>query len=160
MQKCSIYGSFLLVLVTMQVLGLGSKAEDFSQYRDADALWRRIQEINGSPQSKHASEEEAKKAALDRFGSLDKAISAFSRQFPDDSRRWDAKIIQLRIVPVFAKLRNAPAPSVAETEATLNEIEDAADASESTKKEASFRLIHLHASQVTGTAEHSAIKKG
>ena len=159
MQKCSIKGSFLLVFMTIQVLQLGSKAEDFSQYQDADTLWRRIQEINSAPQSRPASQEEARKAALDRFGTLDSAISAFSRQFPDDPHRWDAKIIQLKIAPTLARLRNTPAPRVEEMEAALNEVKDAGDPSESAKKEASFELIRLHSAQVEDSTDPSTIKK-
>jgi peroxiredoxin len=159
MQKRSINGSFLLVCMTIQVLQLGSKAEDFSRYQDADALWRRIQEINSAPQGEAVSREEAMKVALDRFGTLDDAISAFTRQFPDDPHRWDAKIMQLRIAPILARLRNTPAPGVQETEAALNEIEDAGDALGSAKKEASFELIQLHSAQVGASTDPSAIKK-
>jgi thiol-disulfide isomerase/thioredoxin len=159
MQKHPIHGSIFLVFMTIQLLQLGSKAEDFSQYQDADALWRRIQEIISAPQGKPASQEEAKKAALDRFGNLDNAISAFSRQFPDDPRRWDAKIIQLRITPGLARLRNTPDPQAEETEAALNEIKDAGDASESVKKEASLELIQLHSAQLKDSKDPATIKK-
>jgi thiol-disulfide isomerase/thioredoxin len=159
MKQCSVHSSVLLVFMIIQVLGLVSIAEDFSHYQDADTLWRRIQEINSAPQSRPASQEEARKAALDRCETLDNAISAFSRQFPDEPHRWDAKIIQLKIAPILARLRNTPAPRVEEMAATLNEVRDAGDASESAKKEASFQLIQLHSAQVGDSTDPSAIKK-
>jgi peroxiredoxin len=159
MHKRSAHGNLLLALITLQVLALGCKAEDFSQYQDADALWRRIQEINAAPRSKAASQEEAKKAALDHFGTLDTALSAFSKQFPNDPHRWDAKIIQLRIASVLARLTNTPAPRVEETEAYLKAIENAGDASESAKKEASLALIQLHLGQAMDSTDPGVIQK-
>ena len=158
-QKCSIAGSFFLVLMTIQVIQLELRAEDFSRYQDADALWRRIQEINSAPQSKPASQEEAKKAALDRFGTLDDALSTFTRQFPDDPHRWDVKILQLKMAPTLARLRNTPGPRVEDIETTLKEIEDAADASGSAKREASLELIQLHLAQVGDSTDPEVIKK-
>jgi len=90
---------------------------------------------------------------------IDDAVSAFCRQFPDHPHRWDAKILQIRIAPVLARLENSEPPKAQDTETALHLVQNAPDASSHAKNEAAFELIRLHSEQVGDSADPGTIKK-
>ncbi|MBV9998454.1 MAG: TlpA family protein disulfide reductase [Verrucomicrobia bacterium] len=137
---------------------LGLVAEDFSKFKDAGIFWQYIQQLYGTPLGNAASREEALRMLRDKDHAVEEAASAFCRRFPQDPHRWDAKILQVRIAPVLARLDNKEAPDDKDTENLLHLIQEALDASEQARQEATFELIRLHARQAEGSTDQTIVR--
>lgn len=154
----SAHNRSLAVSLAVVLFPLGLVAEDFSKYKDAGTFWRYIQQMYGTPLGNAASREEALGMLHDKDRAIDEAVSAFCRRFPQDPHRWDAKIFQVRIAPVLARLDNKEPPDNEGTENLLHLIQNTPDASDQARREATFELIRLHAQQADGSTDQAAIR--
>ena len=118
-----------------------AKAEDFSSYKTADALWKRVEELREEPKVQPKSQEEMIAIVKVWFGNQRAAAEAFGQAYPQDARRYAAKLIALQAGLQLAQLPGAePAPKTGADDVPreLAAIIAAADAPAAAKGEATF----------------------
>ena len=118
-----------------------AKAADPSTFKTADALWKQIEELRKEPDVKPKSREELIAIVKEWFGNQKAAADAFGKMFPEDPRRYAAKMVAIQAAQQLAHIPGAdPAAKVdaAEVDKELDAILAAADAPEDAKGEASF----------------------
>lgn len=118
-----------------------SKAEDFSTYKTADELWKRIEELKAEPKVQPKSQAEMIAIVKEWFGGQQAAAEAFGKAFPKDERRYAAKLIALQASVQLAQIPGAEPTTKTSAEAVLKEIDAiiaAADAPGDAKGEAAF----------------------
>ena len=112
-------------------------AADFSAFKTADEFWAHFESLQKQPTEKPASREAAVVQAQAWFGAQQKAGEAFAKAFPEDARRWPAKLLALRAAGQMRRLAGQPTDLEAER-TRLDEIISAADATKTVKSEAAF----------------------
>ncbi len=115
------------------------KSDDLSQYKTADDLWKHLGELKRGPGHGFKNKEEM-------VGYLDniKASSVeFIRRYPDDARRWEAKMMNAQVTAVLAQVSGGKATGD-QQEAVCKEIIAAPDAPAPVKVEARFGLLQIH----------------
>jgi thiol-disulfide isomerase/thioredoxin len=115
-------------------------AEDFSSYKTADDLWNRLQELQKPPTERPSSQEAASTVAGKWFGGIQAGAEAFVKAYPEDKRRWQAKLLIVRTNSQLRRFAGKPA-APAEDRVKLDEIINAADAPEQVKGEAAFMRV-------------------
>ncbi len=117
------------------------KAEDFSSYKTADALWKRIEELQEEPKVQPKSQDEMLAIVKTWFSAQSAAAAAFVKAYPKDPRRYAARLIELQAGLQLGQLPGADAAKKTNADEVLKEIEviiAAADAPEEAKGEATF----------------------
>jgi thiol-disulfide isomerase/thioredoxin len=118
-----------------------SKAEDFSTYKTADELWKRIEELKAEPKVRPKSQAEMIAVVTEWFGGQRAAAEAFGKAYPKDERRYAAKLIALQAALQLAQLPGAEPASKVGADEIIKEIDAitaAADAPADAKGEATF----------------------
>jgi len=70
---------------------------DFSQAKTADEFWKQVEKLQQPPAGpRPASQEEMRAQLRAWFATQRAAVDAFLQAYPNDSRRWQAKMISLR----------------------------------------------------------------
>ena len=118
-----------------------TKAEDFSAYKTADDLWKRIEELKAEPKAQPKSQEEMIAVVKAWFGGQRAAAEAFGKAYPQDERRYAAKMIALQAALQLAQLPGAEPAGKTGAESILKEVDAiiaAADAPADAKGEATF----------------------
>ncbi len=110
---------------------------DFSAFKTADEFWQHLGVLQRQPTEKPATREEGMAQAQAWFAAQQKAGEAFVKAFPEDARRWPAKLLALRAGLQLRRFNPQPGPTEVER-AKLDEIINAADASAQTKADAAF----------------------
>ena len=75
-------------------------ADDLSAFKTADELWAHFLDTQQKPAKEPATREEGLATAQTWLAGQQKAGEAFASAYPKDARRWQAKLIALRRVPV------------------------------------------------------------
>src|SRR5882672_11373862 len=98
-----------IVLLTFAALTLVAflRAEDFSKYKTADDLWDYVHNVAGGSKPADSA------TYIQRLEDLRSALLAIETRFPDDPRRWDAKLMQVQIESTLAQLNNREPDKVA-----------------------------------------------
>ena len=118
-----------------------AKAEDFSSYKTADALWKRIEELKEEPKAQPKSMDEMLAIVKTWYGGQRAAAAAFAKAYPQDPRRYAAKLIELQAGLQLGQLTGPDAAAKTNADKVLKEIEviiAAADAPAEAKGEATF----------------------
>ena len=118
-----------------------AKAEDFSSYKTADALWKRIGELREEPKVQPKSQAEMLAMVKEWYGRQRTAAAAFGQAYPQDARRYAAKLIVLQAELQLAQLPGAEPATKTGAEDVLKELAAiiaAADAPVEAKGEATF----------------------
>jgi thiol-disulfide isomerase/thioredoxin len=142
----------MLVTLAMPVRGA-----DFSQYKTADELWQHIQQVVSEASPANRAKFVTQLEEL-RTGTLE-----FEKRYPDDPRRWSAKLVRLQAEFAQAPILNR-SPDIAALAAGTKEIIAASDASAETKADASYfaadaRMQAAGASEsLTNAATRAAIE--
>jgi len=92
----------LVAVLALGVFPIGSQgqvpayaAQDLSQFSTPDALWLHIQEVKKGPKMRAATAEEYRAAMGNAFSQLYAAATAFVTRYPEDLRKWDARLLQI-----------------------------------------------------------------
>lgn len=119
--------------------------EDFSKYKTADEFWARIEELKKGPKDRPTS----RSAVADYLKTLAAGADEFAKRFPEDKRRWDAKLLIAELTGVIAQFKGET-PDFKKQEATLQEIATAPDAPASAKADARLGVLQLHLEAAEG----------
>ena len=114
---------------------------DFSQYKTADEFWAAVQRLTEPPQGRPDSPEDGLRRMREWFGRQRTAANAFIKAFPNDARRYEARMIDVGVRIQLSRIgdRTVKLPEPAE----LQEVLSAPEASENARGEANFLLIML-----------------
>jgi thiol-disulfide isomerase/thioredoxin len=111
---------------------------DFSQFKTADDFWKEVENLQRPPSGPQpASREEMMEQVRAWFAAQREAVDAFVQAFPDDSRRWQAKMISLRAGVQLRRL-GAGTATLEKDQQILNQIVGDPDAPAAIKGEAAF----------------------
>jgi thiol-disulfide isomerase/thioredoxin len=147
---------FALLLVSLLPFTTAALAADLAQFKTADELWRHIAKLQEEgPQGSPRSLEEHRACVAAFLREVDAALAEFDRRFPDDPRRFEAKLMRLQMGELLANAEGRT-PDAAQTEKTLQEIATASQAPTNARAEASAMLIQLHAATATNLAPINA----
>jgi thiol-disulfide isomerase/thioredoxin len=114
-------------------------AADLSQYKTADALWAKIEQIQKGPAVQPKSEEEAQAAMEVIVTQLNAACGKFVESFPDDPRHWQARLLQLQVQAAIDERAGHANPE--KLTADLRELASHADAPEPVRQQARMILL-------------------
>ncbi len=122
-----------------------------AQSNTADDLWRQIQELKKGPAQQPKSKEEF----AGYLRKLDAAAQDFSKRFPSDPRRWDAKMLDAQITgPSRGGVCRVPPQSrPTKMESVAKEIVSAPDASAVAKGDARFVLLQIELTKEGATPD-------
>ncbi|MCE9612365.1 MAG: TlpA family protein disulfide reductase [Chthoniobacter sp.] len=138
-----------------------AKAEDFSKYKTADALWKRIEELKEEPKERPKSQAEMLTMVKAWFGKQQAAGEAFGKAYPEDVRHYAAKLVVLQAKMQLARLPGGESVAKADPDAIRKEVEAitaAADAPEEVKGEAAFLRTMLSADDMDQGKPESVAK--
>ncbi len=121
----------------------GSEA---AQERDAEEAWQQVEAAQKQPTTKPTTKEEALSQAQTWLAAQRTVCDAFAKNFPKDSRRWQAKMISLRAGLQEGRIVGK-APAFADERVKLDEIIKAADAPLPVKAEAAFMRALTYAGE-------------
>jgi len=133
---------------------LGVHADDLSKFKTADDLWKHIEELRKEPDVRPKSQEELIAIAREWFGNQRAAASAFVKAYPDDPRRYSAKLMMLQSGLQLAQLPGAGPQSETARDELLKQADtilNASDAPEDAKGEAAFLRIMVMAEGINET---------
>ena len=125
-------------------------ATDFSAFKTADDLWQQVVKVQQKPTGKPGSREEAMAQAREWMTAINATAEAFLKTYPEDPRRWEAKLLVLRTgtqLKQFAGLRPPPA----DDRPALDEVINAADAPAKARTTASFMRVLTYAGELDKT---------
>ncbi len=137
-----------------------TKAEDFSAYKTADDLWKRIEELKAEPKAQPKSQEEMIAVVKAWFAGQRAAAEAFGKAYPQDERRYAAKLIALQAALQLVRLPGAEPASKTSAEAVGQEIDAiiaAADAPADAKGEATFIRTMMKMEDINPEKPESAV---
>jgi thiol-disulfide isomerase/thioredoxin len=127
----------ILLAVTLLSFAVSVRGEDFSQYKTADELLQRIEQLEQQAPAPDRTDH------VVQLESLRAAMLEFENRFPRDPRRWDVKLGRMQVESTRAEIDNRqPDNTVAFQMA--KEIVAAVDASAETKTDAKFLAARVH----------------
>ncbi len=144
----------LLLPAALLAFGLSLAAgdtPDFSSLKTADDFWKKVEELQKEPTERPKTREEMMEQVLTWFGTQQTAAEAFLKAFPEDARRWQARMIVLRAGIQLRRFAGQPGAPDADRK-KLEEIINAPDAPAPIKGEAAFMMV------MTRTAEFAPDK--
>lgn len=123
-------------------------ADDLSQFKTADALWQYIQVW--AAKDPHIDQNLERGVAMEKVNAflaeerahLTPACAEFVKRYPQDARRWNAKLVALSLQ------QGEEGPANPETERTLQGIAAAPDATAPVRKKARQALLGIHVGRV------------
>ncbi len=115
---------------------------DFSVLKTADEFWKHFEKLQEQPTTQPKSRDEAMQMAGEWLGKQQQAAEAFAKAFPEDPRRWQAKLIGLRAATQMRRFSGQP-PVLETDRQNLAEIINAPDAPPAVKGEAAFMGVMM-----------------
>ncbi len=112
---------------------------NLSQYTTADALWLHIQDVKRGPKTRPTSAAEYRNTVASVASQLYDGTTEFVRRFPNDPRKWDARLLQIETGSVIARMSGRP--DAAGTVAQLEDLAGQKDAPASDRGEARYQLL-------------------
>lgn len=118
----------------------GGKTEDFSSYKTADELWKKLEELQQNPKVQPKSREEFVAILTSWLTGQKAAADAFLARFSADPRHYSAQLISLQAATQLRRVLGPGAPKVdpAAERKQLETIIADPDAPEDAKGEATF----------------------
>jgi thiol-disulfide isomerase/thioredoxin len=121
-----------------------AEAVDFSQFKSPEEFWAYVKKVSAETPPKANSREEFIEALRSWLERQRTAAEAFLKKYPDDVRRWDAKVVVLLTASQLQRFGGAPADPAA-SQKEVEAILAAPEASPEAKSEASYLLVQLRA---------------
>jgi len=116
----------------------GAPSLDFSQFKTADDFWKELEKLQQPPSGPQPATREEMVAQLRVWFTTQRtAANAFVQAFPNDPRRWQAKMFSLRSGRQLRRLGGDTA-SLAVDQQVLDQITSDPDAPAAIKGEAAF----------------------
>jgi thiol-disulfide isomerase/thioredoxin len=81
---------------------------DLSQYQTADALWMHIQDVKKGPSVRPATPEQYKAVITGVVTQLAAGAAEFVKRYPDDPRKWDARLIAIEMAGAINNIEGHP----------------------------------------------------
>ena len=145
-----------LLLAVCAVVG-SSVAADLSQFKTADDLWTQIEKLKKGPEQQPQTREEAMQVMASLLKDMDEAVGTFLKQYPTDTRCWEAKLLQVHVS--LGQSRSAGKKlDVSTFEKPLQEIATATAATAPVRTNASFLLVQLRLSGLGETPNKEAVE--
>lgn len=119
----------------------GKKGAKMS-FKTADEHWSHIETLQKPPSGEPKSREEMMTSFKAWISKQKQAADSFLEAFPDDKRRWDAKLVSVRAAVQIGQMEGTAEVADADRKA-IEEIIAATDASEETKGEAAFLRVMM-----------------
>jgi thiol-disulfide isomerase/thioredoxin len=153
---------FMLIFVVCGVMAVArgeepaaeTKAEtpaaagDLGRFKSADELWAHIQVLDRGPDFAGVGRDEIDQVIGRFLKEYDAALTQFLTRYPDDARRWDARLLRAQVVSVQHRLEGREGESAVAGQ-VLQGIIDDKDAPSEIKAGARFQLIDTHARRLT-----------
>ena len=117
--------------------GAGAEKPAASKGSPADTAWGELEALLKGPTERPKTREEAEPIYKKYLAELDAKGAAFLKAFPEDARRWQLRLQQVRMNSAREAFKLNPLGDK-EIEAALGEILDAKDADAETKSVASY----------------------
>ena len=131
--------------------------EDLSKFTTADALWEHLEQLKRGPPRRPHSAAEMRTVYSGFLKTMQDAAEEFCKRYPADSRRWDAKLLQLQTAATVGAMGNKPIqPAVFES--AIQEVAAARDASSSAKANADYLLVSFHAQSLGESVQSQAFE--
>jgi peroxiredoxin len=132
-------------------------AEDLSSFKTADELWAHIEQLQRGPSRKPTSREDAIDLMKAFIGDMESALDSFLERFPEDPRRWSARLILVDLQNARS-MTGGQKPDPAKLRSELTQIAQAKDAPGQTRSMARLNLLglELQAAAESGTDEDLA----
>jgi thiol-disulfide isomerase/thioredoxin len=124
---------------------------DPAQFASADDLWAHIEKLKEGPQTKAPTREEAVAVFREHLARMSQAADEFTKRYPEDPRRWEAKLIRVQ-VRVGQEALNGQETDLARVEPELKEIAAAKNAPTDARADARVTLIQLRGRSVNGSS--------
>ena len=96
-----------------------AKPVDLSQFKTADEFWAYILKVGGETPPRADTQEEYMKVVQSWLERQRTAAETFLKRFPEDSHRWDAKVVALMTSTQLQQVGGAPV----DVEASMKEVE-------------------------------------
>ena len=125
-------------------------APDFSAFKTADELWAQVVKAQQRPTEKPTAREEVLAQARDWMASIHDVSEAFLKTYPEDPRRWEAKLLVLRTGTQLQRFAGQK-PAPADERPVLDEVINAPDAPAKSKSEAAFMRVLTYMGEVEKT---------
>ncbi len=139
----------LLVLpqASVRAQDAGQSGEN-PQFQSADEYWAYILELRKGPKPGTGE------GYATYLPKLEAAAQDFAGRFPDDPRRWDAKLIAAQAAGSISRMNRQPVAEANEAiESVAQEIISAPDASAATRQDARFALLQVECTTQAATPE-------
>ena len=133
---------------TPSASSIGAHGDDLSKFKTADDLWKHIEELRKEPDVRPKSQDELISLAREWFGNQHAAAAEFVKTYPNDPRRYSAKLMMLQSEVQLSQLPGAAPQGESSREELLKQADailNAGDAPEDAKGEATFLRIMVAA---------------
>ncbi len=118
-------------------------APDFSALKTPDEFWKQVEKLQEQPTTQPKSREEATQMMTKWLGDQKAAAEAFAQKFPEDPRRWQARMLALRAAGQMRRV-SGQVVVLDDDRKALAEIIAAPDAPAAIKGEAAFMGVMMH----------------
>lgn len=119
-----------------------SAGTDLSTFKTADELWKHIEALQRGPSQKPESREEAVSLMKKFIGDMEAALNEFVSRYPEDPRRWTARLMLVDLQNARLMIGGPEADS-AKLRAELESIAEAKEATEQTRSIARLNLLGM-----------------
>jgi thiol-disulfide isomerase/thioredoxin len=114
---------------------------DLSRYPTADALWLRIEDLQRGPKTRPTSAEEYRQIVTSEAGQLAAGTAQFLKLYPNDPRKWDARLLQIDANSALSTIQGDHSDLV--VTAQLRQLAAESEASSSVRGQARYELLGL-----------------
>jgi thiol-disulfide isomerase/thioredoxin len=118
-----------------------ASSSDLSQYTTADALWLHIQDVKKGPKTRPTTAQEYQTVMTAMIAQLSAASTDFLKRFPNDPRRWDARLLQIETGSAVDSMGGRR--SDLELSGQLQDLASRADAPAAVRGQARYELLGL-----------------
>lgn len=134
--------SITSLLPASSVAQAPAAAADSADAKSADEAWKQLEKLQEQPKAQPKSREEALAMMTKWLGDQKAAADAFAQKFPQDPRRWQAKLLSLRAGAQIRRF-SGQAPVLEEDRKAIADIVNSPDAPEPVKGEAAFMSVMM-----------------
>jgi thiol-disulfide isomerase/thioredoxin len=124
-----------------------NSALNLSEFTSAESLWAYIEKQQDGPTTQPKTREEAHRIFSDYLNGLEASTSEFVKRYPQDVRRWEARLMRCQAQMGLASLQKTTVHTP-ERETELKEIASATDAPAKARTDARAMLIQVHLNTV------------
>jgi len=114
---------------------------DPSQYATADALWQHLQDLKKGPKTPPKTAEEYHTFITNMLAQIYAGATAFVKRYPDDPRKWDARLLQIETSAAINRLSGNPDEAASAQQ--LQDLANQQDAPSSVRGQARYELLGM-----------------